>query len=107
MKFLFLLILFVFSSRSLHNERSRDHCNEAWHYVIQLVFRLCNDFLKLKIYFCYLFIWLTIKSKIKMSSGRNIMCERTLTNLLVYIGKSFVLKQLKLSSLLMTIYNIF
>ena len=36
-----------FLSRSLFNVRSRWCCNEAWHYVIQLVDRLCNDCFKL------------------------------------------------------------
>ena len=52
-KFLFLPnFLFVFPSRGLFNGSSRWRCNEAWHYVIQLVVRLCNDCFKLK----YLFL---------------------------------------------------
>ena len=48
-KFLFLLILlFVVFSCSLFEERSRERCNEEWHYVIQWVVRFCNDFFKLK-----------------------------------------------------------
>ena len=49
MKFLFVLILlFVFLSLSLFDIRSRWRCNESWHYVIQLVDRLCYDCFKLK-----------------------------------------------------------
>ena len=48
-KFLFLLIvLVVFLSRSLFKVRSHRRCNKAWHYVIQLVDRLCNECFKLK-----------------------------------------------------------
>ena len=49
-KILFLLILLfvLILCRSLFNVRSRLRCNEAWHYVVQLVDRLCNDCFKLK-----------------------------------------------------------
>ena len=50
MKFLFVLILFFFCflSLSLFNVRSSWRCNEAWHYVIQLVDKFCNVCFKLK-----------------------------------------------------------
>ena len=35
-------------SRNFFNVRSRWRCNDPWHYVIQLVDRLCNDCFKLK-----------------------------------------------------------
>ena len=41
----------VFLSRSLFNARCRGRCKKAWHYVFQLVDRLCNDCFKLK-YLC-------------------------------------------------------
>ena len=64
MKFcVFANFVVCFLSQSLFNFRSRWHCNEAWHYAIQLVDRLCNGCFKLK----HLFF----------------LCERTLTNLLV------------------------
>ena len=47
-KFLFLLFFLVSLSRSLFKIRSHWRCNKAWHYVIQLVDRLCNDCFKLK-----------------------------------------------------------
>ena len=43
----FLVALFIFSSRSLIKGKSLERSNEAWHYVIQLVW-VCNDFFKLK-----------------------------------------------------------
>ena len=46
--FFLLLLLFVILSRSLFNVRSCGRCNDAWHYVIRLEDRLCNDFFKLK-----------------------------------------------------------
>ena len=50
---LFLLnLLFVFFPRNLTNGRCFEQFNEVWYYVIQLVIRLGNDFLKLK----YLFL---------------------------------------------------
>ena len=41
-------VVCFFLSLSLIDVRSRWRCNESWHYVIQLVDRLCNDCLKLK-----------------------------------------------------------
>ena len=64
MKFLFLqILLFVFLSRSLINGRSRECFNEAWHYVTQFVVWVSKDFLIQTYIFDYLFIWLTIKSR--------------------------------------------
>ena len=48
-KILFLhILLFVVFSRSLFIGRSRERCNEKWHYVIQLVFTFFNVFFKVK-----------------------------------------------------------
>ena len=45
MSFSFLLILlFIVFSRGIYIGRSRERCNEAWHYVIQLAVRFCNNF---------------------------------------------------------------
>ena len=45
-KFLFLLILlFVVFSRSLFSGRFRELCDEAWHYLFQIVVRFCHFFL--------------------------------------------------------------
>ena len=41
-------VVCFFFSPSLFDVRSRWRCNESWHYVIQLVDRLCNDCFKLK-----------------------------------------------------------
>ena len=79
--FVFAYLIVCFFSRNLFDGRSRGCCNEAWPYVIRLDVMFCYEFFKLKHLFFYL-IWLTIKSKIKMSSGRSIMCERTLASLL-------------------------
>ena len=81
--FLFLLILlFVFFPRTLSNGRSFERCNDAWYYVIQLVIPLCNNFFLIHIsIFNYLII--RFKNKSKMSLGRNIMCKRTVTSILV------------------------
>ena len=38
----------LFRSRSTFNDRSHERCNEAWHYVIQLVVWVSNDFFELK-----------------------------------------------------------
>ena len=44
----FLVLLNLFFFRNLFIGRSCEPCNEAWHYVIQLVVWMYNDFLKLK-----------------------------------------------------------
>ena len=72
----------------LINGRSRECCNEAWHYLIHLVEDWVTILLKLKdisLIFSS-FVW-QLSQKCRMSSSRNIMCERTLTSLLV---KSYI-----------------
>ena len=62
-KFLFLLIFCLFSFSFFFNGSSRELCNEAWNYVIQLVVWLCDEFLKLKHLFLIIssFAWQLIK----------------------------------------------
>ena len=93
--FLLILLFNFFSGSLINGVRSRECCNEAWHYEIHSV--VCKTIiLKSKSYFFsffyyYLIKGLTVMSKTQMSAGQNIMCERTWTSLLVHSSSDLML----------------